>query len=169
MGLLSISPIAFQAAPDPNNPKVMKITLNSALGASILATNGIVLNIAISPDMLTVSTMQTLGQQTPQPFLCKALVDTGASGLAIDRKIAQSLALKKEGIANNFTANGAKLSPVYFVSLSFPGTNLKSYDMLRATEVDLTNQPFQCLIGRETMANWHLHYNGQTGQISISD
>ena len=49
------------------------------------------------------------------------------------------------------------------------GTNLRSYDMLRATEVDLANQPFHCLIGRETMANWHMHYNGQTGQISISD
>jgi predicted aspartyl protease len=169
MGLLSISPIAFQTTPDPNNPKAMKITVNPAVGASILANNGIVLNIAISPDMLTVSTMQTLGQVAPRPFLCKALVDTGASGLAIDRSIAVALGLKKQGIANNFTANGAKQSPVYFVSLNFPGTNLRSYDMLRATEVDLANQPFQCLIGRETMANWHMHYNGQTGQISISD
>lgn len=169
MGLLSISPIAFQTSPDPNNPKAMKITVNSAIGASLLANNGIVLNIAISPDMLTMSTMQTLGQATPQPFLCKALVDTGASGLAIDKTIAVALGLKKQGIANNLTANGAKLSPVYFVSLNFPGTNLRSYDMLRATEVDLMNQPFQCSIGRETMANWHLHYNGQTGQVSISD
>jgi len=61
MGLLSISPIAFQTTPDPNNPKAMKIVVNPAVGASILAKNGIVLNIAISPDMLTVSTMQTLG------------------------------------------------------------------------------------------------------------
>ena len=169
MGLLSISPIAFQTAPDPNNPKGVKIMVNPAVGASILANNGIVLNIAISPDMLTVSTMQTIGQIPPRPFLCKALVDTGASGLAIDKSIAFALGLKKKGIANNFTANGTKQSPVYFVSLNFPGTNLRSYDMLRATEVDLVNQPFQCLIGRETMANWHVHYNGQTGQISISD
>ena len=119
--------------------------------------------------MSTVSTMQTLGQTAPPPFLCKALVDTGASGLAIDKSIAVALGLKKQGIANNFTANGAKLSPVYFVSLNFPETNLRSYDMLRATEVDLANQSFHCLIGRETMANWHMHYNGQTGQISISD
>ncbi len=169
MGLLTLSPMGFNTSPDPNDPKKMQLKWNPSLGASYLSQNGIVMNVAISPDMLTVSTLQTQGVQTPQPFLCKALVDTGASGLAIDRSIASFLGLKKKGVTNNLTANGAKISPVYFVSLSFPGSNLKSYDMLRATEVDLANQSFHCLIGRETMSNWHLHYNGQTGQISISD
>lgn len=169
MGLLTLSPMGFQTTPDPNDPKNMQIRWNPSLGATFLAGNGIILNAAISPDMLTVSTMQTQGMQTSQPFLCRALVDTGASGLAIDKSIATALGLKKKGVTNNLTANGAKVSPVYFVSLSFPGSNLKSYDMLRATEVDLANQSFHCLIGRETMSNWHLHYNGQSGQISISD
>lgn len=161
--------MGFQTAPDPNDPKKIQIHWNPSVGAAVLATNGIILNVAISPDMLTVSTMQTQGMQIPQPLLCRALVDTGASGLAIDRSIAASLGLKKEGVTTNLTANGATEAPVYFVSLNFPGTNLKSYDMLRATEVNLANQPFKCLIGRETMKNWHLHYNGQTGQISIAD
>ncbi|MEM3526666.1 MAG: retropepsin-like aspartic protease [Candidatus Jordarchaeaceae archaeon] len=169
MGLLSINQIPFHTAPDPDNPKSIKIVVDLAAGGSFLANNGIILNVAISPDMLTVSTMQSLGQAVPQPFLCKALVDTGASGLAIDKSIAVALGLKRQSIATNFTANGAKLSPVYLVSLNFPGTNLRSYDALRATEVNLANQPFRCLIGREIMANWHMHYNGQTGQVSISD
>lgn len=169
MGLLTISPMGFQTAPDPNNPKAIRVAYNPAVGAGLLSANGIVLNVAISPDMLSTSTMQTQGQAVPQPYLSKALVDTGASGLAIDKTISKNLGLKRKGIATNLTANGPRLSPVYFVALNFPGTNLRSYDMLRATEVDLSKQPFQCLIGRETMANWHLHYNGQTGQISISD
>lgn len=167
MGLLTFSPMGFQTSPDPNNPKNIQIKWNPSVGSSLLSIHGIILNVAILPDMLTVSSMQ--GQQTPQPLICRALVDTGASGLAKDKSTAEKLGLKKKGIANNLTANGIKLSPVYFVSLSFPGSNLKSYDMLRATEVDLSNQTFQCLIGRETMSNWHLHYNGQTGQISIAD
>ncbi|MGP6220197.1 aspartyl protease family protein [Caldiplasma sukawensis] len=169
MGLLTISPMGFKTAADPSDPKKINLQWNPSVGALFLAQQGIILNVAISPDMLTVSTLQTQGLQTPQPFLCNALVDTGASGLAIDKKIASALGLKKKGVTNNLTANGAKISPVYFVSLSFPGSNLKSYDMLRATEVDLANQSFHCLIGRETMSNWHMHYNGQTGQISISD
>ena len=118
MGLLTLSPMGFQTTPDPNDPKKMQIRWNPSLGATFLAGNGIILNVAISPDMLTVSTMQTQGMQTPQPLLCKALVDTGASGLAIDKSIAAALGLKKKGVTNNLTANGAKVSPVYFVSWS---------------------------------------------------
>jgi hypothetical protein len=54
------------------------------------------------------------GNANPQPFLCKALVDAGVSGLAIDKKIASPLGLKKNGVTNNLTVNGTKISPVYF-------------------------------------------------------
>jgi hypothetical protein len=169
MGLLTLSPMGFQTTSDPNNPKSVRVAWNPSLGAANLSGNAIILNVAISPDMLSTSTMQTQGYAVPQPFLCKAPVDTGASGLAIDKSIAQTLGLKKVGVTTNLTEIGSRLSPVYFVSLNFPRTNLRSYDMLTATEVDLSKQPFHCLIGRETMANWHLHYNGHTWQVSISD
>jgi predicted aspartyl protease len=168
MGLLTVPPMGFQPATDPNNLKSIRVSL-SYIGANRLFNEGIILNVAISPDMLSLSTMEIEGKEVPQPIPCKALVDTGASGLAIDKTIAQKLGLKRNSITENLTANGSRLAPVYLVSLNFPATNLKSYDMLRATEVDLSKQPFQCLIGREIMANWHLHYNGQTGQVSISD
>jgi hypothetical protein len=161
--------MGFQTASDPKDPKKVQIRWNPSIGSSFLVQNGILLNVAISIDMLTASTMQTQGMQTPQPFLCRALVDTGASGLAIDKSISTALGLKKEEVINNLTANGVTESPFYSVSLSFPGSNLKSYDVLIATEVNLGQQPFHCLIGREIMKNWHLHYNGETGQISISD
>ncbi len=118
--------MGFKTASDPNDPKKIQLQWNPSLGASVLAQSGIILNVAISPDMLTASTLQTQGVQTPQPFLCKAVVDTGASGLAIDKKIASALGLKKNGVTNNLTVNGTKISPVYFVSLSFSGSNLKS-------------------------------------------
>ncbi len=56
-------------------------------------------------------------------------MDTGASGLVIDLFIANSLGLKRKGVTNNLTANGSEISPVYFASLSFPSSNLKSYDL----------------------------------------
>ncbi|MDA8054694.1 MAG: retropepsin-like aspartic protease [Thermoplasmatales archaeon] len=168
MGLFTSVPLGIQIIPNLVNPNQPSISYNPSVGAGILINNGVIMNVAILPDMLTVSTLQSQNISI-QPFLGTALIDTGASGLAIDTSIARNLGLKKKGFAYNQTANGQRVSPVYFVQLTFPGTTLRSFDMLRATEVNLGNQQFRCLIGRETMANWHIHYNGQTGQVSIAD
>ena len=105
MGLLTLSPMGFKTASDPNDPKKIQLQWNPSLGASVLAQSGIILNVAISPDMLTASPLQTQGVQIPQPFLCKVFVDAGVSGLAIDKKMASTLGLMKNGVTNNLTVN----------------------------------------------------------------
>ncbi len=55
MGLLTISPIGFQTSPDPNDPKSVHIAWNPSIGAGLLSRNGIILNAAISPDMLSAT------------------------------------------------------------------------------------------------------------------
>jgi len=147
----------------------MQISFALGAGAQVLASKGIVLNVGIGVDNFTADALHAQNLPLPQPFNGPALVDTGASGLALDTSVVRQLGLLRQGIANNYTAAGPRVSPVYFVSLAFPGSQLNSYGLLRATEVDLTGQAFKCLIGRETMMNWHIHYNGQSGQISIAD
>jgi len=120
-------------------------------------------------DRWTAEAYRAQNLPVPNPITIPALVDTGASHLALDNKVIQPLNLSKRGTTTCDTAAGRRIANVYAVSLAFPGTSLQSYPLLRATEVSLTNQPFKCLIGRETMKNWHLHYNGQSGSISISD
>lgn len=169
MGLLTIGHIAFQTQPHPQRPGQIQVRVALGEGARFLSNRGVVLNVAIGVDRWTVEALRAQNKPVPPPHSCEALVDTGASGLALDKTVVQALNLKKKGIVTKYTPAGKGVANMYFVALAFPGTNLRSYDMLRATEVDLTGQPFKCLIGRETMVNWHLHYNGQTGQISISD
>jgi predicted aspartyl protease len=169
LGKITSSIIAFQTRPDPNNPAQMQIGIAMGGAAQFLVSQGIILNVSITVDNLTADAMRAQGRPLPTPVNCPALVDTGASGLALDTTVIQQLGLMRKGITSSATAAGLRDSPVYFVSLEFPGTDVHSYPLLRATEVNLQGQRFKCLIGRETMANWHLHYNGQSGQVSIAD
>lgn len=89
--------------------------------------------------------------------------------LSIDCSISQALNLTKRGIVTSHTANGPRQCNLFAVSLAFPATALRSYNLMRASEVDLSTQPFKVLIGRDVLANWHMHYNGQTGAVSIAD
>ncbi len=134
-----------------------------------MANKGIVVNVEIGIDLATAEALRACAQPVPNSIPCSALVDTGSSILAIDQSLAQSLNLVKRGIYVAHTANGPRQCSLYAVALSFPATNLKSYNIIQASEVDLSAQPFKCLIGREVLRHWHLHYNGETGTISIAD
>jgi predicted aspartyl protease len=169
LGKITYANYQFQLQPDPNNPGKARIEMALGAGSQKLALGGIILNVSIAVDNLTAQAMKAQNLPLLTPVSCTALVDTGASGLALDTSVVQQLHLTRKGITTNYTAAGARQSPVYFVSLEFPGSDVRSYPLLRATEVDLQGQRFKCLIGRETMANWHIHYNGQTGQVSIAD
>lgn len=120
-------------------------------------------------DRFTAEALRAQSLPVPNPITVPAMVDTGASHLGLDTKIIRSLNLSRRGVTTCDTAAGRRVANLYAVSLSFPGTKLQSYDLLRVADVKLTKQPFKCLIGRETMRNWHIHYNGQSGTISISD
>ena len=135
----------------------------------MLASKGIILNVEIGIDLATADALRALAQPIPNTVTCQALIDTGSSMLAIDQSMAQSLNLVKRGINVAHTANGPRQCNVYAVALSFPSTNLKSYDVIPASEVDLSAQPFKCLIGRDVLHNWHVHYNGESGAVSIAD
>lgn len=154
MGKLTIWPIGIQAP---------------STGGNALAAKGIVFNVEIGVDVATADLLTQCRQPVPNPITSQALVDTGASFLAIDQSIAQKLNLARRGINVTHTANGPRQCDLYAVSLAFPATALKSFNVVQAIEVDLSTQPFKCLIGRDVLSKWHLHYNGETGVISIAD
>jgi len=169
LGKVTIVKLGFQSRPDPNNPGQRQIVFDPNYGAIELAGQGIILNVTITVDNWTRAVLSAQNQPVPNAIVRPALVDTGASGLALDTSVVHALNLIRRGTVNCQTAGGSRTSNMYFVSLSFPGTQLNSYPFLRAAEVDLANMSFKCLIGRETMMNWHIHYNGQTGHVSIAD
>ena len=128
-----------------------------------------IIKVEIGIDLATADALRALAQPIPNPIACQALIDTGSSILAIDQSIAQSLNLTRRGVNIAHTANGSRQCNLYAVALSFPATNLKSYNVIQASEVDLSAQPFKCLIGRDVLSKWHVHYNGESGAVSIAD
>lgn len=169
MGLLTITHQAMEFRPDPSNPQNVQIRILPDVSSTQLANLGVRLQVEISVDNVTANYFLSQNQQIPQAMKCDALLDTGASCLCIDSSIAQQLKLARKGIAASLTANGPRQSNLYAVSISFFGGSLRRYDVIRAADVDLSKQPFKCLIGRDIMRRWHVHYNGQTGTVSIAD
>lgn len=138
-------------------------------GRDALAAQGIIVSVAVGIDESTADALRASGQQVPASVPCQALLDTGASMLSIDQSIGRALRLSRRGIVDSHTANGVRQCNLYAVSLAFPSTSLRSYNLIRASEVDLSTQQFKCLIGRDVLSKWHVHYNGQTGAVSIAD
>ena len=171
MGLLTVWPVRIdvQARPHPERPGETQIGFALGGGADALSANGIIINVAVGVDIHTAVSLRAQGQNVPDSISCQALIDTGASCLCIDGTIAQKLGLARRGETTNLTAAGPVRTNLYAVSLLFPGSNLRTYELLRASEADLSPQPFKCLIGRDVMRNWHVHYNGQSGAVSIAD
>lgn len=169
MGTLTIWPIGLQveSKPDPRSGEMRVVAVGS--GSNALAVKGIVLNVEVGVDLATADLLRALGQPIPNPITCQALLDTGASVLAIDQTISQKLNLARRGINITHTANGPRQCDLYAVSLVFPATALKSFNVVQAIEVNLSTQPFKCLIGRDVLSRWHVHYNGESGVISIAD
>jgi predicted aspartyl protease len=169
MGLLTIQSFALRLVPNPANPQEQQVQHSPAIASKQIIQSGILLQVALGLDSATSSYLNGVGTPVPNPVMSTALVDTGASSLCIDSSIAQALGLKRRGLTNSLTANGPRQCNVYAVSLSFPGSTLTNYNLIQACEVNLSNQPFKVLIGRDVMSRWHIHYNGQVGVISIAD
>ena len=169
MGLLTLTHIVFEFRKDPDDPNKIQTRPIMDAGSRILAQNGIIVNVAIGVDVHTAEYFRMRDEPLPEQISCQALVDTGASSLFIDRSIAEKLRLARRGITTALTAAGPRPCNVYAVSLSFPGSTLRNYGLIKAADCDLSHQEYKCLIGRDVMSLWHIHYNGQTGTISIAD
>jgi len=155
--------------PDPADPE--KIVQLIQPGSHALFAGGVVMDVAIGLDAITVASLQQSQdhQPLPSPIVVKALLDTGCNVTSIDKKIAETLNLKVRGYAQVYTANGLADNSQHLVSFGFPGTGLKGINVLNVQTVNLTGQPFGILIGRDIMSNWAITYNGPAGFVSIAD
>lgn len=161
--------IKFQVRHLPNPANPTQVQSQVTLGPQGLFAGGIVMDMAIAIDAVTAQAMQIGNQSIPQPVTAKALVDTGCTVTSIDQSIAQQLNLAVRGMTTTHTAAGPTTSNQYFVSFSFPGTDLQGRTLHRVQSVNLAGQPFQVLIGRDLMASWVISYNGSAGYVSIGD
>jgi predicted aspartyl protease len=99
----------------------------------------------------------------------RALIDTGASLTLINPQIADTCELIQTDWTRITTVGGMAGSyPAYAAAISFPGTNLPRFEVIRVVACPIINQPFfSCLIGRDILRKWLLIYDGPNGQLEI--
>lgn len=108
-----------------------------------------------------------IGPNEPAPATTveyDAIWDTGASGTAITKKVADALGLKPIGAARCYNAQGSTVANVYLISLRLPGS--VGFKSLRVTEQILTG--FEVLIGMDVINNGDFLVTNHGGKTQLT-
>jgi hypothetical protein len=104
-----------------------------------------------------------------QELSVHALIDTGAALTVINPQIANTCKLLQTDWNDITTVGGnAGKYPAYAAAISFPGTDLPRFDVIRVVACPIIKQPFfSCLIGRDILRKWVMKYDGPNGELEI--
>ena len=99
----------------------------------------------------------------------RALIDTGASVTIINPQIAKTCKHRQTSRARIVAVGGdAGEFPEHAAAISFPGTDLPSFDAIRVVACPIMRRPFfSRLIGRDILQKFRLTYDGRTGEVEI--
>ncbi|HVZ17519.1 MAG TPA: retropepsin-like aspartic protease [Terriglobales bacterium] len=134
-----------------------------------LRSGGPRIQVALGPSAAEYELAELQGSPLPPPLKISALIDTGASITVINPKLAETRKLQQTGSVQLSAAGNQGKYPVYVASLSFPGQELRSFEIIQVVGCQLPQQPISCLIGRDVLRRWLLTYNGRSATIKISD
>jgi TIR domain/Retroviral aspartyl protease len=136
---------------------------------STLLQVGPVIDILISTTRPEMEAGKSIGLQY-QELLVKALIDTGAALTIINPQIAATCKLlQTDWSMINSVGGQAGEYPAHAAAISFPGTALPSFDVIRVVACPIIKQPFfSCLIGRDILRKWLLVYDGPNGELEIT-
>jgi len=110
---------------------------------------------------------RAVGLEFPE-WRINALVDTGASLTIINPEIAKTCKLRWTGRAKIVAVGGMSGEfPEHAAAISFPGTELPSFDAIRVVACPIIRRPFSCLIGRDVLQKFKFVYDGRTGEVEL--
>jgi predicted aspartyl protease len=102
------------------------------------------------------------------PFLCHALVDTGATESCIDIDLAVSLGLPQIDVITISGAGGPKLHPVYMCAIAIPALSLTQYGKFAGVHLQAGGQAHKVLLGRSFLGGVIMIYDGIRGQVTLA-
>jgi len=112
-------------------------------------------------------TVTSAGEALPTAIKASALIDTGASGSAVQQGLLAPLGLHPVGQTSVVTptTTGAGVNcPLYAVLLTMPNGWIEA----TMIEAPLANQNIEVLIGRDVLQHGLLIYQGRTGQFTLA-
>lgn len=140
---------------------------------TLLASDGPIVEVHVGVSMPRVAALRGAGQPVPNAIKIRALLDTGASCTAIDKRVIQQLNLTPTGtvpVHTPSTGAGGHTCNQYDVAIAM--VNPQSWHIMSWTlpiiETDLSAQNIMGLIGRDLLVGCLLVYNGYEGFISLT-
>ncbi|HLZ43376.1 MAG TPA: hypothetical protein VKQ11_20580 [Candidatus Sulfotelmatobacter sp.] len=135
---------------------------------NILQLQGPVIEIVIGTSRPELEEGRRIGLEYPE-LAIKALIDTGAALTVINPQIASTCRLLHTDWSRITAVGGSEGTfPAYAAAISFPKTELPSFDVIRVVACPIIRQPFySCLIGRDILRKWLLTYDGPNGELEI--
>ena|ERR1017187_1793585 len=142
-----------------------------------------IVSIGVYLSLPRASAMKADGLPLPKPFLGSGLIDTGASGTAIDASVVAALGLVATGstpVHTPKTGSIPKICNCYDVSFWFMSQAASasqpsdvhlihpSHITLPVMEATLLNQGFHALIGRDILAHCHMSYDGRAKSFILT-
>ena len=116
--------------------------------------------------------LQKAGQAPPPIVNATLLIDTGASGTAIDSTVIAQLGIQPTGsipIRTPSTGTTPHVCNTYDVGLVLPGaTPAKAFRALPVIEGHFLSQGHHGLLGRDALAEGRLIYSGADGIVLLS-
>lgn len=113
---------------------------------------------------------RTVGLEYPEPIKMKALLDTGAAITVISKTFAKYCKLLQTGETEIRVLGSLHKCGEHAGAISFPGTNLRSYDPIRIVSADFVQERhYAILIGRDILRNWTITFDGRSKRVIITD
>ncbi len=135
------------------------------------ADPGPCINVVIANSLDVLRAGRAAGLEYPEGRTLRALLDTGASVTVVSKVFANHCKLFQTSEGSEITALGAvQQCGEHAGSISFPGTNLKSFDTMRiVSAVFVGERHYACLIGRDILRSWSICFDGVSKKVFITD
>lgn len=123
-----------------------------------LRFEGPIIEIIICHPQPIIQQLKKEGKQPPA-FKAIALIDTGATSTCISSEIVDKLGLLSFDVQEVHTAAGKSEQYLYDIGVGLPVSQPNTL-AVQAPCADLSEQPFQVLLGRDVLSMCTLFYNG---------
>lgn len=136
-----------------------------------LQGTGAILTVQLGITPFVARHLSMAGFTSPTPQNLRAQIDTGAFCTVIGAGIGTGLGLRHRDFRTMQSANGPRECPLFLVRLVYDPVGAESPYEWEGEVVEMplpANKPFDCLIGRDILADWHLEYDGPNNRLSVS-
>jgi predicted aspartyl protease len=106
---------------------------------------------------------------SPRFTTTDALIDTGAQRTILAPEAVLKVGLSKVDETKLIRVGGEIPANVYVASLQFPHSGLSAIEVIEVPCCELPHPLFRCLIGRDVLSRWVLHYDGPAGTWYIDE